>query len=68
MSEASSNPTPKPAVQDSPLPERLCTWCKVPMTKRLVAGGQFLHYTCPQCVFQHTTAWKQPEAPTPKVH
>ena len=25
------------------------------MTKRLVAGGQFIHYTCPKCVFQHTT-------------
>ncbi|MBA2486485.1 MAG: hypothetical protein H0V35_10380 [Nitrospira sp.] len=37
------------------LPERLCTWCKVAMTKRLVAGGQFIHYTCPKCVFQHTT-------------
>ena len=37
------------------VPERLCTWCKVAMTKRLVAGGQFIHYTCPKCVFQHTT-------------
>ena len=37
------------------LPDRLCTWCKVAMTKRLVAGGQFVHYTCPKCVFQHTT-------------
>ncbi|MBA3754420.1 MAG: hypothetical protein H0X01_09855 [Nitrospira sp.] len=37
------------------LPGRLCTWCKVAMTKRLVAGGQFIHYTCPKCVFQHTT-------------
>jgi hypothetical protein len=36
------------------LPDRLCTWCKVPMTKRLVAGGKFIHYTCPKCVFQHT--------------
>jgi hypothetical protein len=36
-------------------PDRLCTWCKVVMTKRLVAGGQFVHYTCPKCVFQHTT-------------
>ncbi len=25
------------------------------MTKRLVAGGRFIHYTCPKCVFQHTT-------------
>lgn len=37
------------------LPERLCTWCKIPMMKRLVAGGQFIHYTCPKCIFQHTT-------------
>ena len=37
------------------LPDRQCTWCKVPMTKRLVASGQFVHYTCPKCVFQHTT-------------
>lgn len=37
------------------LPERLCTWCKVPMKKRLVASGQFIHYTCPKCIFQHTT-------------
>jgi hypothetical protein len=25
------------------------------MTKRLVAGDRFIHYTCPKCVFQHTT-------------
>ena len=37
------------------LPDRLCTWCKVPMKKRLVGGKQFVHYTCPKCVFQHTT-------------
>ena len=36
------------------LPDRLCTWCKLPMQKRLVASGQFLHYTCPKCIFQHT--------------
>ncbi|MCG3777330.1 MAG: hypothetical protein JW388_0015 [Nitrospira sp.] len=36
------------------LPDRLCTWCKVAMRKRLVASGQFVHYTCPTCVFQHT--------------
>jgi hypothetical protein len=36
-------------------PDRVCTWCKVPMTKRLVADGKFLHYLCPKCVFQHTT-------------
>ncbi len=44
--------TPPPLAD---LPDRLCTWCKVAMTKRLVAGGQFIHYTCPKCVFQHTT-------------
>ena len=43
------------ATQGGPeIPERLCTWCKVPMTKRLVGGGQFIHYTCPKCIFQHT--------------
>jgi hypothetical protein len=36
------------------LPDRVCTWCKVPMKKRLVASGQFIHYTCPKCIFQHT--------------
>ena len=35
-------------------PDRTCTWCKVPMTKRLVGHGKFLHYICPKCVFQHT--------------
>jgi hypothetical protein len=37
------------------IPDRLCTWCKVPMKKRLVGGGQYIHYTCPKCVFQHAT-------------
>ena len=36
------------------LPDRLCTWCKVIMIKRLVGGKQFIHYTCPKCIFQHT--------------
>jgi hypothetical protein len=27
------------------------------MTKRLVGGGQYLHYTCPKCVFQHAMKW-----------
>ena len=44
-----------PASTASELPDRLCTWCKVPMNKRLVASGQFIHYTCPKCIFQHTT-------------
>lgn len=37
------------------LPDRSCTWCKVPMMKRLVGDGKFIHYTCPKCIFQHTT-------------
>jgi hypothetical protein len=40
------------------IPDRLCTWCKVTMRKRRVGGGQFIHYTCPKCVFQHTTRWE----------
>lgn len=43
------------------IPERLCTWCQVPMTSRLVGGGQFVHYTCPKCVFQHTSKRPVPE-------
>ncbi|MBA0915339.1 MAG: hypothetical protein ITD36_05345 [Nitrospira sp.] len=48
-----ANPTSTQPSAD--LPDRLCTWCKVAMRKRLVASGQFVHYTCPTCVFQHTT-------------
>jgi ssDNA-binding Zn-finger/Zn-ribbon topoisomerase 1 len=47
---------PKSPAQEKELadvPDRLCTWCKVPMIKRLVGGGQFVHYTCPKCIFQH---------------
>lgn len=44
-----------PSLSLADLPDRLCTWCKVTMTKRMVAGGRFIHYTCPKCVFQHTT-------------
>jgi len=50
-------PSSPDLVRDTPrieLPERLCTWCKVLMRKRLVGGNQFIHYTCPKCVFQHT--------------
>jgi len=47
----------QPPVSKNPahndIPDRLCTWCKVPMIKRLVGDGQYLHYTCPKCVFQH---------------
>ncbi|MBX3345392.1 MAG: hypothetical protein R3B11_04865 [Nitrospira sp.] len=53
-----TDPSPSPSnasPSTAALPERLCTWCKVAMTTRLVAGGQFIHYTCPKCVFQHTT-------------
>ncbi len=46
-----SEPTGSPA----DLPDRLCTWCKVPMRKRLVGKGRFIHYVCPRCLFQHTT-------------
>lgn len=49
---------PAMATADAPLtelPDRLCTWCQVPMNKRLVGGKQFIHYTCPKCIFQHTT-------------
>ena len=46
------------------LPDRLCTWCQVPMKKRLVGGQQFVHYTCPKCVFQHTTRLG-PKPPSP---
>ncbi len=37
------------------IPDRDCTWCKVPMAKRLVGGGAYIHYTCPKCIFQHTS-------------
>jgi len=50
---SSSNPA-----QDE-IPDRLCTLCKVPMKKRLVGGGQYLHYTCPKCVFQHAMKWEK---------
>ncbi len=57
----SSKPEPKataPVAQDD-IPDRLCTWCKVPMTKRVVGDGQYLHYTCPKCVFQHAMKWEK---------
>jgi hypothetical protein len=46
--------TAGPEAFSADLPDRLCTWCKVAMKKRLVASGQFIHYTCPKCIFQHT--------------
>ena len=48
-----SEPNPTPPSAD--LPDRLCTWYQLRMKKRLVGGKQFIHYTCPKCVFQHTT-------------
>lgn len=50
-----TSPTPDPAPTSADLPDRLCTWCGVAMKKRLVGGKQFVHYTCPKCIFQHTT-------------
>jgi len=47
--------TPVCSICDTP--DRACTWCKVPMTKRLVGDGKFLHYICPKCVFQHTSKY-----------
>ena len=41
-------------------PNRTCTWCKVPMNKKLVGNGKFLHYICPKCVFQHTSKYSPP--------
>jgi hypothetical protein len=35
------------------------------MKKRLVASGQFIHYTCPKCIFQHTMR-RGPKPPAPK--
>lgn len=64
MGESSKNPPDPKAGSPSPapapaaladIPDRQCTWCKVPMVKRLVGGGKFIHYTCPTCIFQHTS-------------
>jgi hypothetical protein len=30
------------------------------MTKRLVGGGAYIHYTCPKCIFQHTSKTQKP--------
>jgi len=46
---------PRPPAATAEIPDRLCTWCKVPMRKRLVGGGAYIHYTCPKCVFQHAS-------------
>jgi hypothetical protein len=55
MPTTPANQSDPAATPLSGIPDRLCTWCKVLMMKRLVAGGQFIHYTCPKCIFQHTT-------------
>jgi hypothetical protein len=52
MSSRPEQHTSKASTQ-ADIPDRLCTWCKVPMIKRIVGDGQYLHYTCPKCVFQH---------------
>ncbi len=57
-SKQNQQPASKNPAQDE-IPDRACTWCKVPMTKRLVGDGQYLHYTCPKCVFQHAMKWEK---------
>ena len=44
------------------IPGRNCTWCQIPMTKKLVGNGQFVHYICPKCVFQHTSKYQPPSS------
>jgi hypothetical protein len=55
MTEHAEKPAVTPGPESRNLPDRLCTWCKIPMMKRLVGGGAFIHYTCPKCIFQHTS-------------
>ncbi|MEE9203657.1 MAG: hypothetical protein V3U08_01475 [Nitrospirales bacterium] len=55
MPDASDEQSDSGAAALAELPDRSCTWCKVPMMKRLVGDGKFIHYTCPKCIFQHTT-------------
>ena len=55
MSQAPNNQPDQAAPSLADIPDRNCTWCKIPMMKRLVGGGQFIHYTCPKCIFQHTS-------------
>ena len=47
------------------IPDRTCTWCKLPMQKKLVGNGHYVHYLCPKCVFQHTSKYAVPSATTP---
>ncbi len=58
MSNPASNQTAPVSDPAASLPDRLCTWCKVPMRKRLVGDKVFIHYTCPKCVFQHATKYQ----------
>jgi hypothetical protein len=60
MDDQSTNRQAPAATTQADIPDRLCNWCKVPMRKRLVGGGQFIHYTCPKCIFQHTTKAAKP--------
>ena len=46
------------------IPDRKCTWCQLPMIKKLVGNAQFIHYICPKCVFQHTTKYSAPPPAT----
>ena len=55
MASTEQNRPEQPTAATAEIPDRLCTWCKVPMRKRLVGGGAFIHYTCPKCVFQHAS-------------
>jgi hypothetical protein len=55
MADATKKQPDPVATALADVPDRACTWCKVPMTKRLVGGGAYIHYTCPKCIFQHTT-------------
>ncbi len=56
-----SAPQPEQTKTPADIPDRDCTWCKVPMKKRLVGGGAYIHYTCPRCVFQHTSKREKKE-------
>ena len=60
MDEQPVNSQAPAATTQGDIPDRICTWCKVPMRKRLVGGGRFIHYTCPKCIFQHTTKAAKP--------
>jgi hypothetical protein len=58
MSTPTPKPTPPTADSLESIPDRLCTWCKVSMRKRLVGEQAFIHYTCPKCIFQHATKYQ----------